>query len=53
MRVKIAGTRKMPRACATAVEDGMEITTHDAHLTEIRRTTIELILSNHPNACLT
>jgi iron-only hydrogenase group A len=51
--VKIAGTRKMPRACATAVEDGMEITTHDAHLTEIRRTTIELILSNHPNACLT
>ena len=43
---------KMPRACATALEEGMEITTHDAELTEIRRTTLELILSNHPNSCL-
>jgi NADH-quinone oxidoreductase subunit G len=51
--VKIKGSRKMPRACATAVEEGMEITTHDPDLTEIRRATIELILSNHPNACLT
>ena len=51
--VKIKGSRKMPRACATAVEEGMEITTHDPDLTEIRRSTIELILSNHPNACLT
>ena len=51
--VKIGGSRKMPRACATAVEDGMEITTHDPELTAVRRATIELILSNHPNACLT
>ena len=51
--VKIAGSRKMPRACATAVEEGMEISTHDPELTEVRRSTIELILSNHPNACLT
>lgn len=51
--VKIGGSRKMPRACATAVEEGMEITTHDPELTEVRRSTIELILSNHPNACLT
>ena len=51
--VKIAGRRKMSRACATAVEDGMAITTHDPELTAVRRSTIELILSNHPNACLT
>ena len=51
--VKIRGTRKLPRACVTALEEGMEITTHDAELTDIRRTAIELILSNHPNACLT
>jgi iron-only hydrogenase group A len=51
--VKIAGNRKMPRACATAVEEGMAIITHDPELTEVRRTTIELILSNHPNACIT
>jgi len=50
--VKIKGSRKMPRACATPLEDGMEITTHDGELTEIRRSVIELILSNHPNACL-
>ncbi len=51
--VKVSGNRKLPRACATALEDGMEITTHDTELTEVRRTTLELILSNHPNACLT
>lgn len=50
--VKVGGSRKMPRACATPVEEGMEIITHDGELTEIRRTTIELILSNHPNECL-
>jgi iron-only hydrogenase group A len=51
--VKIAGRPKMQRACALAIEDGMEIITHDGELTEIRRTILELILSNHPNSCLT
>lgn len=51
--VKIAGSNKMPRACATAVEEGMEITTHDPELTDVRCSTLELIISNHPNACLT
>lgn len=51
--VKIAGQKRMPRACATALEDGMEITTHDGELTQVRRTVLELILSTHPNACLT
>ncbi len=51
--VKIAGDRKMPRACATALQNGMDITTHDGELTRIRRTILELILSTHPNACLT
>jgi NADH-quinone oxidoreductase subunit G len=51
--VKIKGMNKMVRACATPVEEGMEITTHDAELYEIRRTVLELILSNHPNSCLT
>lgn len=51
--VKVGQGNKMPRACATALEDGMEITTHNSELTEVRRATIELILSNHPNACLT
>lgn len=51
--VKVGGTRRMPRACATALENGMEILTHDPELTEVRRSTLELILSNHPNACQT
>jgi NADH-quinone oxidoreductase subunit G len=51
--VKIAGEGRMPRACATAVREGMEVTTHDGELTRIRRTVLELILSNHPDSCLT
>jgi len=51
--VKIAGSPRTPRACAMPLQEGMEITTHDGELTEIRRTTLELILSNHPNSCLT
>ena len=51
--VKVAGENKMVRACATALRNGMEVTTHDSELTEVRRTIIELILSTHPNACLT
>ena len=31
----------------------MEITTHDPEIVEVRRTVIELILSKHPNDCLT
>lgn len=51
--VKIKGTAKMPRACHTPVENGMEITTHDPEIVNVRRTVLELILSNHPNECLT
>ncbi len=50
--VKIKGVGKMVRACCTPVEEGMEITTHDPEIVDIRRTTLELILSNHPNDCL-
>ncbi|MFH0917806.1 MAG: NADH-dependent [FeFe] hydrogenase, group A6 [Candidatus Omnitrophota bacterium] len=50
--VKIKGSHKMFRACCTPVEEGMEIITHDPEIVEIRRTVIELILSNHPNDCL-
>ena len=42
----------MLRACCTPVENGMEITTHDPEIIEIRKTVLGLILSNHPNDCL-
>jgi NADH-quinone oxidoreductase subunit G len=50
--VKIKGQDKMLRACCTAVQPGMEITTHDPEIVKVRRTVLELILSNHPNDCL-
>lgn len=50
--VKIKGSNKMFRACSTPVEEGMEITTHDPEIVNIRRTVLDLILSNHPNDCL-
>lgn len=50
--VKVKGSGKMLRACCTPIENNMDIVTHDAHLQEIRRSVIELILSNHPNDCL-
>ncbi len=51
--VRIKGNPKLLRACTTPLAEGMEITTHDPELTEIRRTVLELILSNHPNECQT
>lgn len=51
--VRNKGGNKMIRACCTPLENGMEITTHDSDIVEVRRTTLELILSNHPMACLT
>lgn len=51
--IKIKGRDKMTRACCTPLEQGMDITTHDPEIVEVRRTVLELILSNHPNACLT
>ena len=50
--VKIKGMNKIVRACATTVAEGMEIITHDAELYETRKTVLELILSSHPDDCL-
>ncbi len=50
--VKVKGSNKLMRACATKIENGMEITTHDPELFEVRKTVLELILSTHPNDCL-
>ena len=44
---------RIMRSCCTPVSEGMEIVTNDADLRDIRKTVLELILSNHPNQCLT
>jgi NADH-quinone oxidoreductase subunit G len=51
--VRNKGGNKMIRACCTPLEAGMEITTHDHEIVDVRRATLELILSNHPQGCLT
>lgn len=51
--VRVAGQTKMPRACCTPIEDGMDIITHDPEIVEVRRTVLEMILARHPNECFT
>lgn len=51
--VRVKGRGNLIRACASPVEAGMEVTTHDPEIVRIRRTILELILSTHPNECLT
>lgn len=49
--VKVGG--RVLRSCCTPVAEGMEVITGDAEIVNVRRTVLELILSNHPNECLT
>ena len=51
--VRNRGGNRLIRACCTPLEEGMELTTHDREIVDVRRTTLELILSNHPADCLT
>jgi NADH-quinone oxidoreductase subunit G len=50
--VRMEGSPKMVRACTTPVAENMSVITHDPEIVAVRRTVIELILSNHPNDCL-
>ncbi len=51
--VKQEGSAKILRACAAPVSENLSVITHDAELFEVRKTILELILSNHPSSCLT
>jgi len=50
--VEIKGKRGYLPACCTVVEEGLEVTTETPRLQSLRRQTLELILSEHPHACL-
>jgi predicted molibdopterin-dependent oxidoreductase YjgC len=50
--VEIEGRNGYPTACTTMVEDGMIVRTDTKVLQEMRRDMIQLILSEHPAACL-
>jgi predicted molibdopterin-dependent oxidoreductase YjgC len=50
--VEVKGRRGYVPACCTPVEDNLEVTTETPQLRDLRRLTLELILSEHPHACL-
>lgn len=51
--VKVKGMNKMLRSCCTPIDNDMDIITHDAEIVSVRKSVFELILSKHPNECLT
>jgi predicted molibdopterin-dependent oxidoreductase YjgC len=50
--VEIEGRKGYPTACTTQVEDGMIVRTNTKILQEMRTDLVQLILSEHPSACL-
>jgi formate dehydrogenase beta subunit len=51
--VEIENMRGLPTSCTTPATDGMKVTTNTSQLQELRRSFLQLILTEHPNACLT
>ncbi len=51
--VEIENMRGLPTSCTTPANDGMKVTTSTPQLQELRRSFLQLILTEHPNACLT
>jgi predicted molibdopterin-dependent oxidoreductase YjgC len=50
--VEIKGKKGYPTACTTPLEPGMEITTKTRAIQSLRRSVLELTLSEHPYTCL-
>ncbi len=50
--VEIAGMPKPVTSCTTPATDGMSVLTQSAKLYRLRKTTVELLLSDHPNDCM-
>ncbi|MDE0245405.1 MAG: 2Fe-2S iron-sulfur cluster-binding protein, partial [Gammaproteobacteria bacterium] len=51
--VEIEGAKGLPASCTTEVADGMNVTTQNPRLAEVRRNVMELYISDHPLDCLT
>ncbi len=50
--VEVKGARSLVAACVYPVNEGMEVTTNSKKVIEARKTTVELILSDHDKNCL-
>lgn len=51
--VEVEGARNLMAACSTEATEGMVIETESEKVVKVRRDIIDLMLSNHPEDCLT
>lgn len=51
--VEVKGAKTLQAACVHPVKEGMEVLTHSAKVMKARKSTLELILSNHDASCQT
>ncbi len=51
--VEVEGRRNLAPSCATMVAEGMVVRSNSPRVVRARKTVAELILSDHPNDCLT
>ena len=51
--VEIEGMRGLPASCTTKVSDGMVISNSSETVNKVRRMNCELLISDHPQECLT
>ncbi|MBI4668537.1 MAG: (2Fe-2S)-binding protein [Elusimicrobia bacterium] len=50
--VEVKGMRGYPTACTTPAAEGMEVKTDTDRLRQLRRSILEMILTEHPHVCL-
>jgi formate dehydrogenase major subunit len=50
--VEIEGRKGYPASCTTEVEEGMEVRTRSERLDDLRRSVVELYVSDHPLDCI-
>jgi predicted molibdopterin-dependent oxidoreductase YjgC len=50
--VEVKGVPRPLTSCTTPVSDNMEVITSSTEIEDMRRTILELILSDHPNDCM-
>jgi len=51
--VEVKGAKALQASCVLPATEGMVVSTNTPAVRESRRTTLDLILSNHPMECLT
>lgn len=51
--VEVEGRRGYPASCTTPVEEGLNVSTQTPKLAELRKSVMELYISDHPLDCLT